>query len=47
MRAAAFLSVRFLDPVDQFALDIRLPEDDLETEALSRRAAKLLDVGER
>ncbi len=44
---AAFLALRFLDPVDQFAFDVRLAEHDVEAEALGGRAAKLLDVGER
>ena len=43
----AFLALRLLDPVDQFAFVIGLPEHDLEAEALGGRAAKLLDVGQR
>ena len=44
---AAFLRMRLLDPVDQFAFDVRLAEDDIDAEALGGVAAKLLDVGER
>src|SRR6185437_7512578 len=45
-QAGCLLGARFLDPVDQFAFHIRLPEYHVEAETLGGRAAKFLDIGE-
>src|SRR6476660_9515708 len=44
---ARLLGVRFLNPVDQFALLVRLPEDDVQAEPLGGVSAKLFHVGKR
>ena len=44
---AAAPSARLLDPGDELALDIALPEVDVEAEPRPRPGAALLDVAER
>src|SRR5665647_2322761 len=45
--AGRLFGMRFLDPVDQLAFLVRLPEYHLEAEALGGGAAQLFNVGER
>src|SRR3990172_4936532 len=46
-QARRLVGVRFLDPADQLAFHIRLPEYQFEAEALGGGAAQFFHVGER